>query len=300
MRQIPAHRKGTRLRGAFRLSLNILVPTILLGLLVTFVERIADRILPFLTSGWDFLWAALVVAVLFFGAVYYAYGRFSRQVSANAYGFDARKIGGRPYLICGYSPIPDKDRHGEKITTGPRNLRLADFTSDIEEAIKPEFQRDLGPWQQNLRVLHAIGRVGSLYVINPDQDQFEDFSRVIRHFLPGLEVILVTAPDRSTTFRRGYHDLGHKPDYSNFDYVTSAINRALEMIARRERMSPQEVEGRTVIDATAGFKTFSIAAAVASLNRDLLLVYARTGARTGEVIGYDVEVQLFEHEQKAG
>ena len=51
MRHIHRHRKGTRLRGAAGLFVNILVPTILLGLLVAFVEWLADRVFPFLTSG---------------------------------------------------------------------------------------------------------------------------------------------------------------------------------------------------------------------------------------------------------
>lgn len=296
MRDLKRHRQGSRLGGAFRLFVNILVPTLLLGLFLTFVERLADRALPFLVSAWDFLWAALIVAALFFAVVYYAYGRLSRQVSASAHAIDARTIGGRPYLICGYSPIPDTDRQGNPVTHGPRNLDLATFPPDIEQAIRPEHQRDLGPWQQNLRVLHALGRVGALYVINPDIDQFEDFARVIRHFLPKVEVNLVTGPDRSTIFRRDHHDPGRAPDYGDFDYVTGGIEQALGMIARRARISRPEAEAQTVIDATAGFKTFSIAAAIASVNRDLLLVYARTGARTGEVIGYDVEVQLFQHE----
>ena len=294
MRHIHRHRKGARLRGAAGLFVNILVPTILLGLLVAFVERLADRVFPFLTSGWDFLWAALIVAGLFFFVVLYAYGRLSRQVSATAHAFDARTVEERPYLICGYSPVPDTDRSGKPITHGPRNLDLASFTNDLDEACKPEHQKALGSWQQNLRVLHAIGNVEALYVISPDIDQFSEFSAVIHHFLPDLEITRIGGPD---PLKRGYYDPGLTPDYGNFTYVTTAITQAVTTIAKRTRLPVPEVEAACVIDATAGLKTFSIAAAVASLNRDLLLVYARTGDRAGEVIGYDVEVQLFEHQQ---
>lgn len=269
---------------------------VLLGLLVYFVENIARLLLPVGFGAWDYAWATAIAAGLIGLSFWLSYDRISRQVSATALTFDAGIITDRPCLICGYSPVDEAGEDGLPPASGPFAVNLDMFGNNLEKACSTDKASYLafGPWQQNLRVLKKMTNVENLYVINPNKDQFVRFREVICHFFPKLTVELVTHKDGGTTFKRNFHDPGVAPDYENFEYVTMGIGWGIEMIAKGRKLCVDDAEQLTVLDVTGGFKTFSIAAAIASLNRRLLFVYAGTYERTGQVIGFDVSIQLFE------
>lgn len=285
------NRRNIRILGALRLSVTSVLAIILAGLLAYFVENIASSLLPDHTSAWDYLWAAAIVGGLIYLMFWFAHDRIARQVTATAQICDAGEIKDRPYLICGISPASSrKDNDGNLM--GPMIMDLASFTRDLETACADK-ESPLTNWQQNLRVLKAMSEVRHLYVLRPDVDQFDRFEKILRHFFDDerLSIKLVTDNQGSTTFKRNFKE-DVEPDYEDFRYVTMGIDRGLEMIAKDHKISIEEAEAGTVIDVTAGLKTFSIAAAITSLNRNLLFVYAGTHENTGRVLGYDVSIRL--------
>lgn len=291
MTPLKRRRLRNKILGSANLSWKTFLVLILAGLLVYFVEGIAKTTLPGLTTGWDFFWAAGIVALLIYLVILWQHDRITRQITATAQTIHATDIKGRPCLICGYSPI--KDRGGKP--AGPMALDLEKLTNDLEMACDKDRDdgKELGPWQQNLRVLKALNEVRNLYVLLPNVDQFERFVKIVRHYFPEDRLAISLITDH-----RGSTDLGNDakvkltPDYENFRYVTAGIDLALGMIAKDLAMSPEEAEKYSIIDVTAGFKTFSIAAAIASLNRNLLFVYAGTDSNTGQVLAYDASITL--------
>ncbi len=284
-------RLRNKILGSANLSWKTLLVLTLAGLLVYFIEEIASATLPGLTTGWDFFWAAVIVALLIFCVILWQHDHITRQISATAQTIHASDITGRSCLICGYSPIGDRDGK----PAGPMALDLDNLTNDLELACDKDRSdsKELGPWQQNLRVLKELGEVRNLYVLLPDVDQFNRFVEILRHFFPEdrLAVKLITDRRGNTAFERDVKDK-LSPDYEDFRYVTAGIDLALGMIARDLAISAEEAERHSIIDVTAGLKTFSIAAAIASLNRDLLFVYAGTGNNTGRVLAYDASITL--------
>jgi len=286
------NRRNIRFRGALRLSATSILAIILAGLLVYFVEKIASNLLPDKFSTWDYLWAAAFMGGFIYVMFLFAHDRIARQVTATAQICDAGEIKDRPYLICGISPASSrKDEKGNLLD--PMRMDLASFTRDLEVACADK-ESPLTNWQQNLRVLKTMPEVRHLYVLRPDVDQFDRFKDILRHFFDAerLSVTLITNDQGGTTFRRNFKE-DVEPDYDDFRYVTMGIDRGLQMIAKDRKIKIEEAEAGTVIDVTAGLKTFSIAAAITSLNRNLFFVYAGTHKNAGRVLGYDVSIRLF-------
>ena len=290
MKPFKRKRLRRRLLGTYALTWRSILMLVLAGLLVFFVERIATIALPGLTSGWDFLWAALIVAGLIYATLFWQHDQIARQISARAETIRATDITGRPYLICGYSPIPP-DR--EATPPGPLTLPLEDLTPNLEKATGTD-GAPLKSWQQNIRVLHALKETRHLYILRPDTDQSDLFIQVLRHYFPEDRLKITLISDKRGNTDHFEIDLKNRiePDYEDFRYVTKGIDLAIEAIARDNGIDEREAESHTVIDVTAGFKTFSIAAAIASLNRDLLFVYAGTGKNTGKVLAYDAAIEV--------
>lgn len=146
-------------------------------------------------------------------------------------------------------------------------------------------------WQQPLRLIHALPHLKRLYVIENTKEQFEMFKAMIGRFLPDMIVSRIEdAGGRSNRhpYTLTVNGKPCRPDYEDFDYVISAIARGRKMIAKDAGLTPDTVEETMLIDATAGQKTTSIAAAIASLNRPTMFVYVN---HDGVLKGYDAELR---------
>ncbi|MBL3587410.1 hypothetical protein JMM61_18845 [Rhodovulum sulfidophilum] len=282
MTSLKQSRRDDRRSGSLRLAGVTLVTLTLAGLFVYFVEQTAAALLPDLKTSPDFFSAAGLIAFIIAGVFYWQHPRIMRQINAKVRTVDASGLTEQPYLICGYSPLKVDFPY------------LETLTRDLDEACAPTGPGYvLNSWQQNLRVLRKIPTIQHVYVLENDKYQFEEFSKVLRHFFPEdrLKITLIEAEQGGTTFKDDVKAT-LAPDYEDLRYVRRGIDRAIEMIARARREKEDDVEKLCIIDVTGGLKTFSIAAAIASLNRDLVFVYAGTGERTGDVLGYDATIEL--------
>lgn len=192
-------------------------------------------------------------------------------------------------LIMGLSDLPA--RHGG-IETGRAEAqayadRLADFTAVVSE-------RGTGTgWQQNMRRIAAsLDTLEAIYIL-PSTDsagQLDDFivyantiagrQLPIRHVLDthGERFAIRTANDSPSQ------------DYENYDYVYQGMRRAIDQ-ARSD--FPDLKNEEICIDVSPGLKIFSIAAAIATLNSNLVFSYVTSqGREIGKVRFYDVSVSF--------
>lgn len=209
----------------------------------------------------------------------------------------------RPYMIMGYSPLDEKKLDAtfkwmmaELEALGPELVTRS--VPDYEaagKAFRTEYartnnidERSLGsnPWQQNLRSLwfHRAA-IREVLILDPEKDQF-DYVRayVIKAFSAGgtpLEIERISAADRpGKPFYTVEESTGleMQPRYENYAHVYEGLNRGLEIL--RERHQDSDVERLTCVDATAGLKIFSIAAAILTLNRHVIFSYVTPRAET--------------------
>ena len=235
-----------------------------------------------------------VAAVLLFFFTKRQVRRFGRQISAVAVPYDGASLPARPYLICGYSPaLVIGDRNPLTLDLGGYARSLADTCTDEASPFTN--------WQQNLRLLNTLKGVKTVYVIENNMGQFDRFRAVVLKFFPDLKLFRVedspaAMADGKFVLRRNTRSAQDPlfPDYENLMYVNTAIERAFAMIVEQEPVDRIMAEERSFIDVTGGFKTMSIAAAIASLNRKIIFVYVATIRRDGvyPVLGYDAHLTI--------
>lgn len=290
-------RAAARIRGAWRLavyiSLGVLVTSAIAAVVAIIIERHVVK-LPTMALVAILLLVALGLLLFLHRQIEY----LGRQTTARARWMDAADIPDRRFLICGYSPIyrlPDK----------PCVLDIvpSEITMTIEDACGWS-GINFGSWQQSLRVLRVLKGISHVYVINPNLDQFAKFHALMKHFFPTITVTRVG--NKGMSWQPGDAPLADPlllevskgkfcpADYENFDYVTAAIDRAFAMIRADSGLPLLEAEGQALIDITGGLKTFSIAGAIASLNREINFVYAGTGEKSGQVHAYDAWIDVFQ------
>lgn len=171
-------------------------------------------------------------------------------------------------------------------------------------------------WQQNLRAAwHHRKTLKAIYVLDPDKDEFAELSRYLQAALPHVEMVRISAeaaPGKQFCTYDGA-GLAIPSSYENYSYVYEGLRRGLEMVHARVHQEPgasrkkgfwalilgveteDAADRRTCIDATAGQKVFSIAAAILTLNRPLKFSYVTTfnpGGVFGEVCFYDTRLLL--------
>ncbi|GAB3438802.1 hypothetical protein GCM10027396_03610 [Insolitispirillum peregrinum] len=74
-------------------------------------------------------------------------------------------------------------------------------------------------------------------------------------------------------------------DFEDYNSVTDALNSAVDKAMKDHEVRHNEI----CIDATAGLKTFSIAAAITTLNRQLVFSYVNNN---GEPRYYDAKIDI--------
>lgn len=238
------------------------------------------------------------------------YDRVNEQITATAELVTEDRLADRDFLICGYS-LPFKPRK----TGDPDRLKalyaldLSDVEGRAGAIARSEDQAPLFNWQQNVRVMNRMPNLRKVYVISPDRDHFERFEQVISsvfsdrrekisfELLTGKECERLDRGDGKQLSICFKGDSYVHADYDNYNYVTAAIEAAFERIRTEHGLSRAEMQRRVAIDATAGTKIFSTAAAVASLNREIVFTYAKTtwskAEGPGGILVYDARVELF-------
>ncbi len=282
-----------RVKTAWNIFIVLVPLTILMAIAIHSLEQALERLYP---SAWtlagSFILFFLAMLLFVFLWLYWLAPRINRLSTAQAKEISRPDYPEIKYLVTGYSPfMPRKD--------GPQNVAEAVATFvpqhpslEIACAKSPKGNYTM-PWQQNLRIINAANTSGNLkkvLFVEPSMSQAEEFKKLIKTYFDGLEVEVVSsAHDQSVPYSK---DVLGKPrhDYEDFDYVTGAISRAMQMIARDEQEELNDIEHLVAIDVTPGMKVFSIAAAIQSLNRNMVFLYAKTGEDSGKVMAYDASV----------
>ena len=302
-------------RAFFYLALLIAATTVVLSMLgEVFIKATIETVLP---PGEGTVLGYIVVIVLLFSAFLPLAALTSRQagrvlgVEVSAASADRQPA--LPFLVMGYSPlrgvkVEDLIREVEKLTPDV----VADTVPNFDEACKNAEYTPVSTnfWQQNLRsAWHHREKIKAIYVLDPDRDQFEDLKLYLTTAFSGsgrtVEVHQITEygiPNRPFSV---HDDSGQQlaRTYENYSYVYEGLRRGLQMIRERKdldqiiespdgfsrRMSRHEqqdhIDRLTCIDATPGQKSFSIAAAVLTLNRPLKFSYVTTASSRNEAEG---------------
>ena len=247
------------------------------------------------------VFATVALVLLAFCVLCSQYDRINQQISASARIVDIDSVQDRRFLICGVSPFSCA-RH--QTIPKPEDLE------QNPDAIARASEHKLCNWQQPVRVIHALKGVQRIYIIQPNHDHTEAFREILLHvfadrFTPD-DIILIKGhetrdaapcPDgkREVQFSTGRW----KANYENYTYITAAIDWALADVCKQASTPSRRraLHRQVAIDVTSGNKVLSIAAAVASFNRDAVFVYAcnepQAHADGRGVIVFDASIELF-------
>jgi hypothetical protein len=72
-------------------------------------------------------------------------------------------------------------------------------------------------------------------------------------------------------------------DYGSYKFVSATLDRVFENICRDSGLPRSEAEANTYIDITSGTKAFSVAAAIQTLNRRAIFLYATSNSDSEKV-----------------
>jgi hypothetical protein len=147
----------------------------------------------------------------------------------------------------------------------------------------------LGSWQQNLRVIAAV-KPEEVLVLPPNGESIDEFRAYLKHFFPELKFCQIMDRDDS---ERPFANFNHGQEvisYEDFDYVFEGLNQGIRSVSKRIKR-PFSLDSEITVDVTAGLKIFSIAAALVTVNGQMLFCYATTGTEGGKVKQYNTQLQ---------
>jgi hypothetical protein len=221
-----------------------------------------------------------------------------------------------PFLIMGYSPLtPVDDIMKELEALGAATVALpsAAFTDACTKKSHTAVKSNL--WQQNLRsAWHHREKLIAIYVLNPDKNQFDEIKAYLNKALENVEIIQISDAKSKTPAPFVASDASGQiipPAYEDYTYAYEGLRRGVKMVHARAdavKLSGQPATGfwarmfggsdsdaldRLIcIDATAGVKIFSVAAAALTLNRPLKFSYVTSGPTGGEMRFYDTNLKI--------
>lgn len=277
-------------------------------------------------------YSALAVFVLPLGFVYFFFTgkQVGRVLGANVKVTLADEQEPLTYLMMGYSPLDPAKVKFEALKAELEALGgeavasdSAGFGAALEKAGRAPVSPN--PWQQNLRsTWHHRGKLRYILVLQPDTDQFDDFQEYLTlAFKNGdpkaaaPKILKITRQRSEAAFTTNDRQTGRlvPADYEDYFYVYEGMLRGLEQIAELHRKDnpsagtgirgiwrwlaggriADRVDRMTCVDATAGQKVFSVAAAALTINRKLKFSYVttfRSDRKFGEVKFYDANLDF--------
>jgi hypothetical protein len=228
--------------------------------------------------------AALVLFIaLFWTAADYGLRRSDKLLGSTAQMIPFERQNGAKYLIMGYSPmsgdarraaLAELEQWGVSHVALPTDAYIAAcHARGINASAFPQ-----NKWQQNIRAInHHKDVLKTVLVLAPNENAVEqsDFIRYVETAFPGRHrfIRFITERNSDNLFRK-YHAFSKSElFYEDYDYVFSGVSRGLQMIDdENPSVSPDEI----CVDATSGNKTFSIAAAIATLNAECVFSYVNS------------------------
>jgi hypothetical protein len=172
-------------------------------------------------------------------------------------------------------------------------LPTKEFTHRLAELGAPA-QRSLATqWQQTVRAIFHHGDALERVLVLPSAEslaQWTQFKELMTALFPGLPVELVRG-ENGEPFRLPEAPGVQTRSYEDYSYLFEGLSRAVELLLAQagnkdaRRLSDKDI----CIDITAGPKTFSVAGAIVTLNRDLKLSYVSS---EGTVTIFDAEIGL--------
>jgi hypothetical protein len=224
------------------------------------------------------------------------------------------RLGARPVLIMGLSPLSEAQQ--TTVRGDIERIKRGDFGPDQVGLPVRDFmvlQRVANgravvpaatPWQQNIRAMrfHASPRVPAerrlkKALVLPSQEstgQFVLFKEYADALFKGeVEVDFVRqSPGAPQFFCIRDANGNESRDYESYDYVRDGLERAKDQAIVGHKYRVADI----CIDTTPGQKPFSIAAAIMTLNTDVVFSYvtsAQPGSdRGGEVRLYDAHIDV--------
>lgn len=251
-----------------------------------FVNSAADKLVEGgLRQGpWFGLWVILW-GIVFLGLTYYVIRNRNKLLASQARMVLLNRQRPIKYLVMGYSPMPKTSWAPAMKELDELKLdKLVLLTQDYKALYPPENPAPMFKWQQNLRAIHPHRKtIERVFVVPPSDniDEQEAFATYLteafgkkRDFVEFLPVRRVVQGDDATARQDPYED---------YDYVFKTVRDAMRTIMKRYRVSHEDI----CVDSTSGLKTFSIGAAIATLNAECLFSYVNND---GHIKFYDAEV----------
>ena len=263
---------------------------------------------------------ALVMAV--WVTLHYQVPRLRRLLRSEARELAQEDLSPRRHLITGHSKITKDEA---KVAELIRSLKPADVPARCAES-----GGILAGWQQSLRMVHFLrneltdpndpnqrNRLNTVFVIDSGANfvvepakgrspQVALFATMLRNAFPDLTVRVVPeGAEVSAKELRIDRITKMAPDYERYGYVNAAFDLCFRLLAAdktaKQSDSTVEPEADCYIDVTPGQKIFSVAAAIQTLNRGAIFLYATSFTnkkdetkRPGgyDIFGYDAQVHF--------
>jgi hypothetical protein len=249
---------------------------------------------------------AIVPTIIVFSAALVAFGLclwaalvFGKRILASDARMTRTEEKPRRVLLMGLSKISPDVEKGLLSSVEPEHLPdiarpVAAFFA-IPEACRPPDSL----WQQNIRSMYRHLPTLETVIILPSEEssrQFQSFKayaeRLFSKAKPGLKIDFVRDRLGEEGFFSIPQDEGISRSYENYRYVLQGLLRGLEQAGYPGRTEAKDI----CIDSTAGPKTFSIGAAIVTLNTEIVFSYVTTASqdklRGGEVRFYDATVEF--------
>jgi len=287
-------RKSVRLSTAANLFLIAIPFSLLLSIAVYALEQALDHLFPDIWNTASFILFVVAMLLILYLWLLVIAPRINRLSAASAKEVSRADYPRIEYLITGYSPLMIRDAQGQPVDAAVAVDTFIAEHPDLATACRgidrPTYRL---PWQQNLRVINDANHSETLKKIlflEPAQSQSDLFLRFLANYVPDIAAGRITSQNDPETAYASAVRGNPSRDYEDFGYVTAGIDRAMAMLAKDEHCEVRDIEHLIAIDITPGFKIFSIAAAIQSLNRNMVFFYAKTGTDSGKVIAYDASV----------
>lgn len=237
---------------------------------------------------------AFLLSIVIFGlAANYGLKRSGKLLGSSAKMIPSDEQGGIAYVVMGYSPMEAESRSRALAELSDHGVdHVAKSATDYRDAClsKGLEPNEKNKWQQNIRaVYHHRDRLERILILPPNNDAVEqdDFKLYLEKAFAGRPNMVSFITDkRGKPFQisRGFEQ-GRK-FYEDYDYVFLGVSRGLKII---QKQNPSVDSVDICVDATSGTKTFSIAAAIATLNASCIFSYVNPN---GEIRFYNASVDI--------